>query len=114
MATYQFTANSTGSTPSVALTSTKVKVVSNAACYFAVGISPVAYNTGNCQLIPPNTVRDIIVGPGQLTYTGDTNIIGNVTTGGTGPKIAFITAAGTLAVVNVTEIGFVDFTKVTN
>jgi Na+/H+ antiporter NhaD/arsenite permease-like protein len=114
MATYQLTANSSQTALSPALTSTKVKVVSNTACYYAVGINPVAYTTGNCQLLPANTIRDINVGPGQLNYTGNTNIIGNVITGGTGPKITFITAAATLAVVNITEIGFVDFNRTTN
>ena len=115
MATLNVIAQPATSNSSVVLASTKVKVVSNAACYYAVGISPVAYTTGNCALLPANTVRDINVGPGQLTYTGDTNIIGNVTTGGTGPKIAFIPANGSgVTNITVTEIGFVDFTKVTN
>ena len=109
MATYQFTANSTGSTPSVALTSTKVKVVSNAACYFAVGTSPIAYTTGNCVLLPANTIRDIIVGEGS--YTSQWTQVGNVVTSVTNPRITFITTAGTLAVVNITEIGTVDFSR---
>lgn len=113
MAVLQVIAQSGTSSQSAVLNSTKVKVISNVACYYAVGINPVAYSTGNCFLLPANTVRDINAGPGQLTYTGDTNIIGNVTTGGTGPKIAFLTTGGT-AGVSVTEIGFVDFTKVTN
>lgn len=115
MATLNVIAQPGTSNSSVVLTSTKVKVVSNTACYYAVGISPVAYSTGNCALLPANTIRDINVGPGQLTYTGTTNIIGNVTTGGTGPKIAFIPAAGSGTTnISVTEIGFVDFTRVTN
>ena len=114
MATQQLVISVAGtSVPSAALNSTKVKVVSNVACWYAVGINPVAYSTGNCAQLPANTVRDINVGPGQLTYTGDTNIIGNVTTGGTGPKIAFLSSSGT-AGVSVTEIGFVDFARVTN
>lgn len=113
MAVLQVIAQNGTSSQSSALNSTKVKVISNVACYYAVGINPVAYSTGNCQLLPANTIRDINVGPGQLTYTGDTNIIGNVTTGGTGPKIAFLTSGGT-AGLTVTEVGFVDFTKVTN
>jgi len=128
MATYQLTANSSQTALSPALNSTKVKVVSNAACYYAVGASPVAYNTGNCVLLPANTIRDIIVGPGTQTTSNSSAYLldssGNKTstlvwsagpiTGGTGPKITFITAAGTLAVVNITEIGFVDFNRVTN
>lgn len=128
MATYQLTANSSQTALSPALNSTKVKVVSNAACYYAVGTTPVAYNTGNCVLIPANTIRDIIVGPGTQTTSNSSAYLldssGNPTstlvwstgpvTGGTGPKITFITAAGTLAVVNITEIGFVDFNRVTN
>ena len=128
MATYQLTANSSQTALSPALNSTKVKVVSNAACYYAVGTTPVAYNTGNCVLIPANTIRDIIVGPGTQTTSNSSAYLldssGNPTstlvwstgpvTGGTGPKITFITAAGTLAVVSITEIGFVDFNRVTN
>jgi hypothetical protein len=128
MATYQLTANSSQTALSPALNSTKVKVVSNAACYYAVGASPVAYNTGNCVLLPANTIRDIIVGPGTQTTSNSSAYLldssGNPTstlvwstgpvTGGTGPKITFITVAGTLAVVNITEIGFVDFNRVTN
>lgn len=112
MAVLQVIANGT-STQSSVLNSTKVKVVSNVAVYYAVGIDPVAFTSGNCALLPANTIRDINVGPGQLNYTGDTNIVGNVTTGGTGPKIAFISTGGP-AGVTVTEIGFVDFTRVTN
>jgi hypothetical protein len=108
MATFQLTANSSQTALSPALNSTKVKVVSNAACYYAVGASPVAYTTGNCQLLPANTIRDIIVGPGTLTIDANAAVI--VT--GVGPKITFITTAGTLAVVNITEIGSVDFTRV--
>lgn len=113
MAVLNVIAQNGTSNVSVALNSTKVKVVSNVACYYAVGANPVAYSTGNCALLPANTIRDINVGPGTLTYSGNANIIGNVTTGGTGPKIAFLTTGGT-AGVSVTEIGFVDFTKVTN
>jgi hypothetical protein len=113
MATQQLVISvSPTSTQSAVLNSTKVKVVSNVACFYAVGINPVAYSTGNCAQLPANTVRDINVGPGQLTYSGD-NIIGNVVVGGTGPKIAFLSSSGT-AGVSVTEIGFVDFSKVTN
>jgi hypothetical protein len=114
MATQQLVISvSPASIQSAVLNSTKVKVVSNVACFYAVGINPVAYSTGNCAQLPANTIRDINVGPGQLTYTGNTNIIGNVITGGTGPKIAFLSASGT-AGVSVTEIGFVDFNRTTN
>ena len=112
MATYQLTANSSQTALSPALNSTKVKVVSNAACYFAVGntTSIVAYTTGNCQLLPANTVRDINVGSGLLTVDANAAVI--VT--GVGPRVTFITTAGTLAVITITEIGTVDFTRVTN
>ena len=113
MATQQLIISvSPASTQSANLNSTKVKVVSNVACWYAVGISPVAFSTGNCQLLPANTVRDINVGPALLT-TDATNIVGNVITGTTYPKIAFQSTSG-VAGVSVTEIGFVDFTKVTN
>lgn len=109
MATLNVIAQNGTSNVSVALNSTKVKVVSNVACYYAVGSSPVAYSTGNCALLPANTIRDINVGPG--TQTTNANLA--VTTGGTGPKIAFLTQGGT-AGITVTEIGYVDFSRVTN
>jgi hypothetical protein len=109
MATYQLTANSSQTALSPALNSTKVKVVSNAACYYAVGTSPIAYTTGNCQLLPANTIRDIIVGDGS--YTSTWTALGNVVTSVTNPRITFITTAGSLAVVNITEIGSVDFSR---
>ena len=110
MATYQLIANSSQTALSPALNSTKVKVISNAACYYAVGnaTSIVAYTTGNCAMIPANVFRDIIVGPANLTVDSNTStVISSIN-----PRITFITTAGTLAVVNVTEIGSVDFTKV--
>jgi len=109
MATFNIIAQSGTSNVSAALTSTKVKVVSNVACYYAVGSEPVAYNSGNCFILPANTIRDINVGPGTLIT--DANLA--VTLGGVGPKIAFLTTGGT-ALVAITEVGFVDFTKVTN
>jgi len=114
MATQQLVISvSPASTQSAALNSTKVKVVSNVACFYAVGSNPVAYSTGNCAQLPANTVRDINVGPGTLIYGNAQVPNGNVVVSGTGPKIAFLSTSGT-AGVSVTEIGFVDFTKVTN
>ena len=97
-----------GSAQSANLNSTKVKVVSNVACFYAVGTNnPVAYSTGNCALLPANVVRDINVGPANITVDGNTStIISSVN-----PKIAFLSTSGT-AGVSVTEIGFVDFTRV--
>lgn len=109
MATFNIIAQNGTSNVSAALNSTKVKVFSNVACYYAVGSAPVAYNSGNCFVLPANTIRDINVGPGTLT----TNANLAVTITGVGPKIAFLTTGGT-ALVEVTEVGFVDFTKVTN
>ena len=109
MATIQVIAQNGTSSQSSALNSTKVKVVSNVACYYAVGSNPVAYSTGNCALLPANTIRDINVGPG--TQTTDANLA--AVTGGVGPKIAFLSSGGT-ASLTITEIGFVDFTRVTN
>jgi len=91
---------STSSASSSALNSTKVKVVATTAVYYAVGENPIAYSSGNCAMIPANVIRDVIVGPG--------NIIAK-----TGPKIAFVAASGT-GTVNITEIGSVNFTKVSN
>jgi hypothetical protein len=128
MATQQLVISvSPASIQSAVLNSTKVKVVSNVACFYAVGINPVAYSTGNCAQLPANTVRDINVGPGTQTTSNSSAYLldssGNKTnvlvwstgpiTGGTGPKIAFLSASGT-AGVSVTEIGFVDFNRTTN
>lgn len=107
MATFNIIAQPGTSNVSTNLGSTKVKVISNVAVYYATGSAPVAYTTGNCALLPANTVRDINCGPGTLTV--DSNLA--VTTSGVGPKIAFISSAGT-AGITVIEIGSVDFTKV--
>ena len=113
MATQQLIISvSPGSTQTANLNSTKVKVVSNVSCWYAVGINPIAYSDGNCALLPANTVRDINVGPATLTSNAS-NIVGNVITGTAYPKIAFLSTSG-VAGVSVTEVGFVDFTKVTN
>ena len=112
MASLNIIAQAGTSNVSASLNSTKVKVLSNVACYYAVGSSPVAYSSGNCAMIPANVIRDINVGPGTLVYDATTNI-GNVVVGGSGPKIAFLTSGGT-ALVEITEVGYVDFTKVTN
>ena len=109
MATYQLTANSSQTALSPALNSTRVKVVSNAACYFAVGTSPVAYTTGNCVLLPANTIRDIIVGEGS--YTSTWTELGNVVTSTSSPKIAFITSTATTAGITVIDVGTVDFSR---
>ena len=110
MATQQLIISvSPGSTQSANLNSTKVKVVSNVSCFYSVGVNPVAYATGNCALLPANTVRDIIVGDGA--YTSSWTALGNVVTSVTNPRITFITTAGTLAVVSITEIGTVDFSR---
>jgi hypothetical protein len=108
MATLNIIAQPGTSNVTASLNSTKVKVISNVACYYAVGnASPVAYTTGNCALIPANVFRDIIVGPANLVVDGNTStLISSI-----GPKIAFISAGGT-AGVTITEIGSVDFTKV--
>jgi hypothetical protein len=105
MAVYNVACN-TSSNASPILNSTKVKVVANVAVYYAVGSSPVAYTSGNCSMIPANTIRDINCGPGTLTTNNAVVITG------VGPQVAFISVNGMPASVSVTEIGFVDFTKV--
>lgn len=96
MATYVIVANTT-SQQSAVLTSTKVKVAATVSVFFAVGPNPTAY-AGNCAIIPANTVRDINVGNGNVAA-------------GTGNKIAFLQVS-TGGNVSITEIGTVDFTKV--
>ena len=108
MAVYNVPCNTT-SNASPILNSTKVKVLANVAVYYAVGNSPVAYTSGNCSLIPANTIRDINCGPGTLII--DANAA--VATGGYGPQVAFISQNGMPASVSVTEIGYVNFTRVT-
>jgi len=109
MATQQLVISvSPTSTQSAGLNSNKVKVVSNVAWFYSVGTNPVAYATGNCALLPANTVRDIIVGDG--TYTSTWTQLGNIVTSVTNPKIAFISTSG-VAGVSVTEIGTVDFSR---
>jgi hypothetical protein len=110
MATYQLIANSSQTALSPALNSTKVKVISNLACFYAVGntTSIVAYTTGNCAQVPANVFRDIIVGPANLVVDNSTStVISSIN-----PRITFITTAGAPALVTITEIGSVDFTKV--
>jgi len=109
MATQQLVISvSPNSAQSAALNSTKVKVVSNVACFYSVGTNPVAYATGNCALLPANAIRDIIVGDG--TYTSTWTQLGNIVTSVTNPKIAFISTSG-VAGVSVTEVGSVDFSR---
>lgn len=111
MATLNVIAQPGTSNVSVNLTSTKVKVTSNVAVNYAVGSAPVAYTTGNCAILPANLIRDINCGPGVLTANLDLA----VAVSGIGPKIAFIPVpGGGTAQISVTEIGFVDFSKVTN
>jgi len=107
MAIYTIVAQSNASNVTVNLNSTKVKVVSNVAVYYATGANPVAYNSGNCALLPANTIRDINCGPGVQT-TANAAVISGV-----GPKIAFLASTGT-AGVTVTEIGYVNFFNVSN
>jgi len=107
MAVYSVTCNTTSNVSPI-LNSTKVKVEANVAVYYAVGSNPVAYSSGNCSIIPANTIRDINCGPGNLVV----GAYGNVINPGFGPQIAFVSATGAPAAVSVTEIGFVDFTKV--
>ena len=110
MATLNIIAQSGTSNVTASLGSTKVKVISNVACYYAVGNgSPVAYISGNCAQIPANVFRDIIVGPANIVVDNATStVISSI-----GPKIAFIPVAGAgTASITITEIGSVDFTKV--
>jgi hypothetical protein len=67
------------------ITSTKVRVVANAAVHYAIGVSPIAYR-GNCDLIPADTVRYINME-------------------GVGNKIAFNPTNNVTAEVSVVECG---------
>jgi hypothetical protein len=110
MATFTIIAQPNASNVSAYLNSTKVKCISNVAVYYATGNNtPVAYTTGNCQLMPANTLRDINCGPGSQVLDANTAVV----VSGLGPRVAFISQSG-VAQITVTEIGSVDFTKVFN
>lgn len=92
MATSQSVVVTTSSVQSNAIPSTKVRVSSSASVFYAVGANPVAYSSGNCEILPANSVRYV-------------NMEGNYN------KIAFITASGS-ANVSVTAIGTVANTAI--
>ena len=87
------TVSTASSTATSAITSTKARVSSNAsAVFYSVGSNPTAF-TGNCELIPQNSVR-------YINIQGANN------------KIAFI-AASQAATVTVEPCGTVDSTRTT-
>ena len=87
MATPQVIIATTGSSvQSSAVASTKVRVTSNAAAHFAVGVNPTAYS-GNCEIIAANQTR-------YINMQGLNN------------KIAFLGSNST-AEITVTQIGTV-------
>ena len=108
MASYNIICASGTSNVSVNLNSTKVKVLANVAVYYATGASPAVFTSGNCAAIPANTVRDINVGPGTQV-TANAAVVSGV-----GPKIAFVPVGGGAALIEVTEIGYVNFYNTTN
>lgn len=77
----------TSSVQSNSVSSTKIKVATTGAVYYAVGSNPVAYSSGNCAILPANVVRDVNME-------------------GLGNKIAFLALSGTVPV-SVTPIGSV-------
>lgn len=76
---------------SSAITSTKIRITSNAACYYSVGAAPLTF-AANCEVIPANTVRYINME-------------------GVGNKINLVATSGT-ALVSIVNCGFVDGTRV--
>ena len=89
--TSQSLALSTTSIQSSSISSTKVRVTTNSnAAFYAVGINPTAYSTGNCEMLPANSVR-------------------YVNMQGLGNKIAFVLPpTGTSGNISITTIGAVE------
>jgi hypothetical protein len=73
----QSLAVTTTSIQSTPITSTRVRVNNgNTPVFYAVGPNPTAFTTGNCELIPANTVRSV-------NMQGLNNIIAFATASGT-------------------------------
>jgi hypothetical protein len=107
--TWNVVANTTLGTNAQAITSTKVKVATNNHCWVGVGnVSTVRANSSNCQIIPPNVITTVDVGPANLWI--DANNKNYITT--TGPFISFLSAGPGPAAVSFTEIGTVNFQNV--
>ena len=88
------TANTGIGVVSAAITSTKVRIESNNAVHYSVGVAPQAY-TANCEVIPSNTVR-------YINMEGVNN------------KISLVCAvAGTAALVSIVNCGYVNGANVT-
>lgn len=84
------TVSVTGSSAqSSAVGSTKIRFVSNVSLHYAVGANPTAYTSGNCEMIPANTIRYINMG-------------------GLNNKIAVIAlSGGSTGICTITDIGAV-------
>lgn len=86
------TPNSTTGAVSTAISSTKIRIEANVACYYSVGAAPLTY-AANCEVIPSNTVRYINME-------------------GTGNKINLVATSG-VALVSIVACGTVDSTRTT-
>ena len=72
------------------ISSTKIRIEANVACYYSVGSAPLTF-AANCEIIPSNTVRYINME-------------------GTGNKINLVATSGT-ALVSIVACGAVDTTR---
>ena len=88
------TPNSTNGALSSTITSTKIRLESNVACYYAVGNTAPIVVTTTAEIIPSNTVRYINME-------------------GVGNKINLVATSGT-ALVSIVACGNIDITKTTN
>jgi len=88
------TPNSTSGALSGIITSTKIRIESNVACYYAVGNTTPIVVTTTAEIIPSNTVRYINME-------------------GAGNKINLVATSGT-ALVSIVNCGNVDISRTTN
>ena len=92
MTTQVLTIATSASQQSAAITSTKVRITSNATVHVAVGISPTAY-VGNCEIIAANTTR-------YINMEGLGNMVALIANGG--PALVSITTIGGVAPSGIT------------
>jgi hypothetical protein len=78
---------------STAITSTKVRITSNATVHIAVGVSPTAY-VGNCEIIAANTTR-------YINMEGLGNMVALIAN--SSPAVVSITTIGSVAASGITS-----------
>jgi len=102
-------ANTTQATTAQTLTSTKVKVATNNHCWVGVGnVSTITANSQTSFIIPPNVITTVDCGPANLWIDANNKTFLSTT----GPFISFLSAGPGPAAVSMSEIGTIDFTRV--